>query len=915
MSYPWGIDGLDRSRFEAYAKLLRLKNGGQVEKASSFSEAPDEETEADMLDDTDSVNANAISMFDEKKLKRAFLDRLSELVANEKGGYHVSSSLMIEWPDRIDILVARNNGFKKADATLRMLETITSSLRDISRLASSAKRALKATNRSATIHFETLTLADRTPSLPSQLEGIRSLIDVVTSSPTQGGIEQLIMSAHDIYASYKDTDFDEITGNHTDIKLLRDALGFLGRLQTCFNTLTRSAERLSSFQNLRILPVINTPTGQAKGNMTVRNNAWSLAKTFSSLGLALDDMTVESIVGTGKKKGGWTKNKLLQRFDKLKAAVFEVHAEMQVMLAATQHDCTGAAIFKYIGCSKRSCFLCSRAVQNYGSYTTRGCHGKLYNLWTVPELPWLAEEEALKLVQAIKNVEKAMKEFIRNRKTDGLLLGRESTIGGSSVATRRPQFSENPVIISFVSDYLRAQRQGMMSNSGEETGFTTPEGSSQSLPSGAQDEADNDAFLGGQTQDGTTRNIFETEQMRGECEICEIETDRRCQFCSLAWFCSRQCQDQMRFRHLTKCSARSITTADILYEDALEDRIPQDPETLEHYGFARCRDRREQSHLLGLYQGLVRRLRIGAIQLNEWRVRDILGSKIIETFSKLPAQYRGGYFPWFLRNQHILDKSSPPLDLHFKDNPLGRAITIAKQYLDEEDRVKEIRQLEPLSKRHCFLFYAMALDGSHPNPSWAGFDMWYDFGFATCRGEDDESGLGHLYTFLVGGHKTLRDYDQSLGIKPRDYPDRPTCSFNELWVAYETGSLSKLFDQYGFSYSLRADSGLREFLSFPPHQDALRPSVWRLKHFLALDHNIPLGNFPMIEAAAREYGFLSQLDPVTRLALRNFYERLFKEINPLRVHEAKNRGTLLEYAESSLDVIDNGVRNVLRRLG
>lgn len=135
--FPWGVKGLDKSRFEAYAKLLRLKNGGQIKEASNFSEMPDEETELDKPDDTDSVNVNEFLLFDKRKLKRAFLDRLSELVANEKGGHHVSSSLMIEWPDRVDVLVAKNNGFRKGDGTICMLETIASSLRDISALDSS----------------------------------------------------------------------------------------------------------------------------------------------------------------------------------------------------------------------------------------------------------------------------------------------------------------------------------------------------------------------------------------------------------------------------------------------------------------------------------------------------------------------------------------------------------------------------------------------------------------------------------------------------------------------------------------------------------------------------------------------------------------------------------------------------------
>lgn len=369
----------------------------------------------------------------------------------------------------------------------------------------------------------------------------------------------------------------------------------------------------------------------------------------------------------------------------------------------------------------------------------------------------------------------------------------------------------------------------------------------------------------------------------------------------------------MSFHHLTKCSARSITTADILFSDAIGDQIPQDPETCEHFGFTRCRDGREQSHLIGLYQGLVY-LDVGAIRLNEWREKGILASKIIEAFSKLPEQNRGSYFLWFLRNQHILDNTTPPLQLDGKDHPLQRAINAARPYLDLEDRDKDLQQLEPPSKRHCFLFYAMALDSTYPNPYWAEFDTWYDFGFAVCHSEYDQSQLGGLYNRLVGGNKSMRDYDQSLGAEPEDYPDMPTCSFKEFWLAYENGSLGKLFHQYGLG-GARHYLGLHEFLSFPLSQHELRPSIWRLKHFLALDPNTPLGNLPKVEAAAQEYGFTSQLNAGTRLALRQFYEQLFKEVNPLRVHDAKNCGRLLEYAESKLDVIDDGVRHVLRRLG
>lgn len=117
----------------------------------------------------------------------------------------------------------------------------------------------------------------------------------------------------------------------------------------------------------------------------------------------------------------------------------------------------------------------------------------------------------------------------------------------------------------------------------------------------------------------------------------------------------------MFFYHLTKCSARSITTADILCDDVIRDRIPQDSETREHFGLTRCRDWRDESYLLGLYQCLIRVLGIRPIQLNEWREKGILVSKIMEVFFRLPESNRGAYFSWFLRNQHILDNSASPL--------------------------------------------------------------------------------------------------------------------------------------------------------------------------------------------------------------------------------------------------------------
>lgn len=408
-----------------------------------------------------------------------------------------------------------------------------------------------------------------------------------------------------------------------------------------------------------------------------------------------------------------------------------------------------------------------------------------------------------------------------------------------------------------------------------------------------------------------------------ECDVCEQRTSRRCAHCNLGWFCCQRCQDRMSFHHLTKCSARPITTADILLYDVVKNEIPKDDPTREAFGFNRCCSHNEQSHLLGLYIGLLlvpSGPQVSPVELDEWQREDLLAGKIIEKFSALPVHGRGSYFPWFLRNQHVLETSTPAPHLQNQYTQLQRALDAARPYLEPEDCEKELSMLEPIEKRYCFMFFAFALDSSYPNPNWVELDLWYDFGFALCTDEYHEGSLGALYSRLVGGRKFRTDYEKSLGIASNHVPSSPTCSFNEFWVAWKNGSMAQLFDKYGMGNDIDGFNGkmgvrhLREFMSFPVEKHELRPSVWRLKHLLALDYNKPLGGFPKIETAALQYGFTPQLDARTTMELRQFYQQMLKANDPLQLYRAKERAKLLDYAESSLNVIDGRVRDVLRNI-
>ena len=119
-----GLSGTDQ--LHAYAKLLRLRTGGKIQEASSFEELPDDDDGLLAADDADSIAVHQLSHFNEDKLKRLFLDRLAELVANVKDVQYVAVSLMVEWPDRVDVYVARNEGIDEGRPDGEFLKTLES---------------------------------------------------------------------------------------------------------------------------------------------------------------------------------------------------------------------------------------------------------------------------------------------------------------------------------------------------------------------------------------------------------------------------------------------------------------------------------------------------------------------------------------------------------------------------------------------------------------------------------------------------------------------------------------------------------------------------------------------------------------------------------------------------------------------
>jgi hypothetical protein len=69
----------------------------------------------------------------------------------------------------------------------------------------------------------------------------------------------------------------------------------------------------------------------------------------------------------------------------------------------------------------------------------------------------------------------------------------------------------------------------------------------------------------------------------------------------------------------TKSSAAEgpSTTAETLLRDRYADKFPEDPQVREDFGFTRCRNGMEESHLFGMYQGIFKALEVTATEMHK----------------------------------------------------------------------------------------------------------------------------------------------------------------------------------------------------------------------------------------------------------------------------------------------------------
>jgi hypothetical protein len=323
---------------------------------------------------------------------------------------------------------------------------------------------------------------------------------------------------------------------------------------------------------------------------------------------------------------------------------------------------------------------------------------------------------------------------------------------------------------------------------------------------------------------------------------------------------------------------RTITPADYLYQDCLDDRMPDDPDVLENFGFQNLVSYNDRTNLLGLYIGLLKYLEITADELNLWQKEKSLVTNIIRVYSEATTFTGGAYFPWFLKNTHILEDQT---DTNNVTAPM-RYIEEVRTFLENHDQKKDWWELQPIAKQYSFEILWLALMGARPNPLQ---ETWVKFGFCACENEDEEDKLGAIYTSLLT--------DQQPGcLVPQHLRSKP-CTFTEFWQAYESGGLVQLMeDKIRNRY---ADIGglplVRAYLSCSPSSVGL--SVWDLKQFLVINDYT---KHPPINPVRFDYGFLNCRDFDEICVLGEIYKRLLRLVNPIELHDACIENRLFELA-------------------
>ncbi|RHZ69172.1 hypothetical protein CDV55_107132 [Aspergillus turcosus] len=365
-------------------------------------------------------------------IRRKFLDCIAQLLSPCKGWDGVTATAIREGEDRVEVDIARNDGFlldedcfgSETVGYCKMLEEyLAGSAGGTNETASCPTefelKVIDYTSRRIDQWIEELRKTrnfdqNRLDWNSQQWFGQEAAIEALTTmtdlilqfDADKGAIKSRPLIVQQAYRCLQFTQvrqlFLDTFGTQPGSKLW-SRLNFISRPLVDCRLLRSIAAREPQFRNCKI-SLVSKPKTTLDARYVV-----GIFEAWQRLGL---DSTPEPVA---RKLGPSS-----QRFEEACAESFSLHAEMQLVLHYDE-ECAHQPTLEYFGCSKKTCLLCETFLHALPSpIATRGRHGVCYPAWGVPCSTSATVEVA------IERLEKSLVARIRALLNDMMYSGQKS---------------------------------------------------------------------------------------------------------------------------------------------------------------------------------------------------------------------------------------------------------------------------------------------------------------------------------------------------------------------------------------------------------------------------------------------------------------------------------------------------------
>ena len=429
MGSTWLLADIDELEFAATATLLAIKAKQQslsVTEQPEIQSSDESELEDDEEEDWATSKPTArLSTSARDALVVKFLDRLAEVFAREKssiqrgskeGSKHVAATAWIRPSANapLTIMLAKNEGLddrdRKMTSQLQLwLRTIAATGRHSSVSADilwKGDMGLVAFSRSRLWYYiSQISQLDQPMSKLGSRPGIyapvviclQSLCQNATEESTLQQLSDIVNIAYILRDVWKDA---QVKVEHRKALRFINMLGRLRAAYECFRSVALTFEGMSTME---IKPTIRPQSVQIQTPL-FRKHLQRLSGEYEL------------------HKGILKKNTALKYTG---ASRLHIHAEMQVLGSLANNADWHQRAHRYIGVSKKLCFLCSQILRNYNrlsmkgvrqpAFTTRQSHGKVYPLWTLPHIEAVSPVTRIAMATAMTNTYHHIQQLLQHQ--------------------------------------------------------------------------------------------------------------------------------------------------------------------------------------------------------------------------------------------------------------------------------------------------------------------------------------------------------------------------------------------------------------------------------------------------------------------------------------------------------------------